>query len=214
VKLPNKSLQATRDGRPSSAARLTSFGLARLSSACHMSINFIVEEISLRVVSLCLLLGCCLPSPGEAQGVIGAELPSEITNYDNSLAENFKAGRTNGIPLLRLYWFSDPDRPSPGYYRVHWFNLDASGQASSGVSSFSNGATWHTLSQTNLLSLRAAISQLPESSKEKLPYERQIIVSGVRSNEWFRAVYDRANIPKEIRAIFKQSEAHLEDYVH
>jgi len=87
---------------------------------------------------------------------------------------------------------------------VHWFNLDQSGQASTGVSSISNFTHWYTLSKTNLLSLLEALGNLPEPPKGKLPYERQIMISGIRSNEWFRAIYDRAAIPKEVATVFER----------
>jgi hypothetical protein len=146
--------------------------------------------------------------------VIGAGLPSHTVKYDDSLAATYKSGKTNAVPLLRLYWFSDPDGHTPAYYRVHWFNLDQSGQASTGVSSISNGARWYILNKTNLLSLLEAVKKLPGPPKERLAYERQIIISGVRSNEWFRAVYDRVAIPKEVAEVFKRTGAHLEAYNH
>ena len=149
----------------------------------------------------------------QAQGVIGAVLPCQTAEYHKSLARDFKSKRTNDIPVLRMDWFSDPDIPSPGFYRVHWFTLNRSGLASTGVSSISNFARWPTLDKTGLLLLFEAVSRLPEPPRGTLPYERQIIISGIRSNEWFHAVYDRARIPKEVKEVFKRSEAHLEAYM-
>ena len=102
-------------------------------------------------------------------------------------------------------WFSDPNSPSPGYYRVHWFVLNPSGAASEGASSFSNYTHWGTLNQTNLALLLEAVDKLPEPPKGTLPYERQILISGIRSNEWFHAVYDRANIPEEVKKVYQLS---------
>ena len=163
---------------------------------------------------LAILLAVCGAPSIEAQGVIGAALPSDTVKYDDSLAATYKSGKTNAVPLLRLYWFSDPDGQTPAYYRVHWFSLAQSGQASTGVSSISNGAGWYTLSKADLLSLLEAVGKLPEPPKETLAYDRQIIISGVRSNEWFRAIYDRAAIPKEVAEVFKRTGAHLEAYIH
>jgi hypothetical protein len=163
---------------------------------------------------LAILVAVCAAPSTDAQGVIGAELPSDTVKYDDSLAATYKSGKTNAVPLLRLYWFSDPDGHTPAYYREHWFSLAQSGQASTGVSSISNGARWYALSKTDLLSLFEAVRNLPEPPKGTLAYERQIIISGVRSNEWFRAIYDRAAIPKEVAEVFKRTGAHLEAYSH
>jgi hypothetical protein len=159
-----------------------------------------------------VLLAVCWSRWSKAQGVIGASLPSDTINYDNTLASNFKSGKTNELPLLRLNWFSDPCGPNQAYYRIHWFSLGASGEARAGVSSISNGSVGCTLNKTNLLSLVEAVNRLPEPPKDALPYERQIIISGIRSNQWFRAIYDRATVPKEVREVFNQSGARLDDY--
>ena len=161
-----------------------------------------------------VLLGCCWSPPIEAQGVIGASLPSETIKWHNSLAKDFKAGRTNNVPLLHMDWFSDPSRSSPGYYTVHWFSVSPSGSASTGVSSISNGARHYTLNKSNLLVLLEAVGKLPEPPTETLAYKRQIVISGIRSNEWFHAVYDRGRIPKEVMEVYRQSRAHLDAYMH
>jgi len=60
---------------------------------------------------------------------------------------------------------------------------EPSDQASNGRSSFSNSAFSYTLSREDIYSLLEAVGKLPEPGS--LPYERQIIISGIRSNEWF-----------------------------
>jgi hypothetical protein len=68
------------------------------------------------------------------------------------------------------------------------------------------------LNTNNLLSLLDAVAKLPEPPKATLIYERQIIISGIRSNKWFHAIYDRASIPKEVMEVYKRSGAYLEAY--
>jgi hypothetical protein len=69
------------------------------------------------------------------------------------------------------------------------------------------------MSATDLQSLMEALNKLPEPPKGELVYERQILISGIRSNEWFHAVYDRAAIPKEVSEVFNRSGLHLEAYI-
>lgn len=163
-----------------------------------------------RGICLGVLLGAWWSYSVEAQGVEGAGAPSGIIKWHEKLAQDYKSGKTNDLLLLRMDWFSDPNSPSPGYYRVHWFTLRPSGHVFGGASSISNGGYVYTLNKTDLALVVEAINKLPEPPVEPLPYERQIVISGVRSNEWFHAVYDRANIPKEVTEVFKKSRAPLE----
>jgi hypothetical protein len=57
--------------------------------------------------------------------------------------------------------------------------------------------------------LEAAINSLPASSKMSLPSERQILISGIRSNQWFERVYDRANVPADVEMLYELTGAYL-----
>lgn len=121
-------------------------------------------------------------------------------------ASLFKAGDTNA-PLLAMDWFSD--------HGVYFCRVDQAGdvfsardvghaiQGSSAISArFSLGGTNRPLVET-------AINALPASSGKALPRKRQILVSGIRSNQWFERVYDRANIPKEVESLYDLTGAYL-----
>ena len=53
------------------------------------------------------------------------------------------------------------------------------------------------------------MNALPPSSSKSLSKERQILVSGIRSNQWFERVYDRANIPAEAEKLYELTGAYL-----
>src|SRR5437773_1822244 len=76
--MPNKSLQATRDGAFSSASRFTSFGPACLSSGCWTSM------ISLTNASVCLLAAALCGCSGlPARRTISLRLSSPSVNQTN-----------------------------------------------------------------------------------------------------------------------------------
>jgi len=57
--------------------------------------------------------------------------------------------------------------------------------------------------------LEAAINALPASSSKPLPKERQILISGIRSNQWFTRAYDRADVPTEVETLYGLTDAYL-----
>jgi WD40 repeat protein len=61
--------------------------------------------------------------------------------------------------------------------------------------------------------LVASINNLPAPSKASLPKERQILISGIRSNQWFTFVYDRANVPSVVEYLYGLTEAYLEWFI-
>lgn len=84
-----------------------------------------------------------------------------------------------------------------------------------GMSSFSNGSFRPPkFGNTQLLSVCKTMDQLPKPSRTNLPYERQILISGIRSNQWFHSVYDRAQIPEEVTQLFKVCGADLKVCEH
>ena len=121
-------------------------------------------------------------------------------------ASQFQAGDTNA-PLLAMDWFSD--------HGVYFCRVSQSGnvrsardvghaiQGGSGISSRSS------LDSTNQPLLEAAIDSLPPSAGRSLPKERQILVSGIRSNQWFKRVYDRANVPPAVERLYELTGAYL-----
>jgi len=119
----------------------------------------------------------------------------------------FKAGDTNA-PLLAMNWVSE--RVDYSCY------LSQSGNIYSVISAIQGGSgasSKFALDSTNRPLLFAAINSLPASSKKSLPKERQIWVSGMRSNQWFQFVYDRANIPFEVEKLYQITGAELKWFI-
>jgi WD40 repeat protein len=118
----------------------------------------------------------------------------------------FRAGNTN-VPLLAMDWFSD--------HGVYFCRVSQCGKVYSArdVSYAIQGGTGissrFSLDNTNRPLLEAVINSLPGSSKTSLPRERQIVISGIQSNQWFRRVYDRANVPAEVEALYDLTGAYL-----
>jgi hypothetical protein len=69
------------------------------------------------------------------------------------------------------------------------------------------------LDQTTLKALILAIAALPEPPKELLASDRSLVVRGIRDNQWFKNIYDRADIPKEVETLFQIAGGHLEWYL-
>jgi hypothetical protein len=159
-------------------------------------------SLTLNITCTCLAL---LGSSGHGQDVGGSTRERHLKEQSH-FASMFKAGDTNA-PLLAMDWFSD--------HGVYFCRVSQSGnvysardaghaiQGGGGVSSrFSPGTT-------NRLLLEAAINALPASSIKSLREERQILVSGIRSNQWIERVYDRANIPAEVEKLYELTAAYL-----
>lgn len=121
-------------------------------------------------------------------------------------ASKFKAGDTNA-PLLAMDWFSE--------HGVYFCRVSQSGNVRSArdvghaIQGGSGISSRFSLDSTNRPLLEAAISALPASSSKSLPQERQILVSGIRSNQWFSRVYDRANVPPEVESLYELTGAYL-----
>lgn len=114
----------------------------------------------------------------------------------------FRAGDTN-VPLLAMDWFSQATH----FCRV---NQSGSGSARRDVGYAIQNGNNISLDTANRFLLVQTINQLPLQSKHFLPQNRQIIISGIRSNQWFQCVYDRANVPEEVERLFEITGAYLE----
>ena len=118
--------------------------------------------------------------------------PDIVIEQRKSFAEMFKAGNTN-CPLLDIGWFN-----KGGYFCIV-------GQSGFGGAAGVGGGLGVVISlnETNLILLKEAIDHLPPSSGDALPMERKIFFSGIQSNQWFQAIYDRNNVPVEFKHIEK-----------
>ena len=140
---------------------------------------------------------------------IGGINPSRLTGGTRSrymrqqdqYAGAFKAGDTN-VPLLEMDWFA----PTVHFCRV---NQSGKGAARRDVGHAIQAGVSISLNETNLQALVETINQLPPPAKLSLPIERQVVVGCIRSNQWFRAVYDRANMPKELERVSEITGAYL-----
>ncbi len=120
-------------------------------------------------------------------------------------ARSFQAGDTN-VPLFAMDYFE----PTVHFCRV---NQSGKGAARRDVGHAIQAGVTIALDKTNLQALVAIIQQLPRPPKQSLPAIRQIVVGCVRSNQWFRAVYDRASIPNQLERIATLTGASLPWYI-
>jgi hypothetical protein len=128
--------------------------------------------------------------------------PTQIIKHHEELARRFKAGDTN-VPVLATTWYGNA---------VEGCSVYKSGKVLSGWSGgLSNASSPNKgpLDNTNQLLLIETINSLPPPPKLTLSHEHQIVISGVRSNHWFRRIYDRANIPKEVEKLYEITGAPL-----
>ena len=135
---------------------------------------------------------------------------SRHIDQQKHFAKMFSAGETNA-PLLAMDWFYE--------YGNYFCRVSQSGNVRSArdvghaIQGGSGISSRFALDSTNRPLLEAAINALPASSKKSLPKERQIWVSGIRSNQWFQFVYDRANIPLEVERLYGMTGAYLEWFI-
>jgi hypothetical protein len=129
------------------------------------------------------------------------------TRAHKEYAAEFKAGDTNA-PLLAMDWFGESG--------VHFCRVNQSGLAFSARDVGHAIQGGHRSSLKSLgdgrdgFSLAEALNKLPPSVRKPLSKERQILVSGVRSNQWFDRVYDRADVPPEVEKLYQLTGAYLE----
>jgi len=145
--------------------------------------------------------------------IIGAINPSSLTGgtrgrymrAQDHYAEAFKAGDKN-VPLIEMDWFA----PTVHFCRV---SQAGKGAARRDVGHAIQAGVSISLNETNLQALIEVLNHLPTSPKYSLPIARQIVVGCIQSNQWFRAVYDRANIPAELEKISEITGAYLPWYI-
>ena len=160
----------------------------------------------------CISLGClaCLTPAGllpsvHAQG--GSESAIELVEKAD-FAKAFQSGDTN-VPLLALDWFSGSR--SDEYCRVN-----RTGRVSSArhvINWAIQGGHHVDLDPTKLQSLIQTIEALPEPPKAQPPPERCLFVQGIRRNQWFKGIYDRADVPAEVERLYEITGAYLEWFI-
>jgi hypothetical protein len=129
-------------------------------------------------------------------GALGQNIPSLMqTNAmraHEKLYSQFKSGETN-VPLLRLDVFQG--MPETGF-------ASKDGRLFSYAEGSMSNVGWsRTLAPADLARLIEVINALPPSSKETIPLDSQIHISGLRSNQWCHFVYDINACPGEIAEI-------------
>jgi hypothetical protein len=149
-----------------------------------------------------ILLSFLLPSfwPAITGGTRG-----KYMRQQKHYADAFQAGDTN-VPLFAMDWFA----PTVHFCRVY---QSGEGAARRDVGHAIQAGVSISLHGTNLQALVETINHLPPPPNHSLPVERQIVVACIRSNQWFRAVYDRADIPKELEKVSEITGAYLPWYI-
>lgn len=120
----------------------------------------------------------------------------------------FEKGDTN-TPLLAMDWFVGP---RTDYYCY----VSRAGQANSARNVINwaiQGGNHFQLDQTNLDLLVATMNALPSPPKVQPPQERWLVIRGIRTNQWFKYVYDRKNIPSEVEKLFGLTGGYLQWYI-
>jgi WD40 repeat protein len=113
----------------------------------------------------------------------------KILQQHHDWSERFKAGDTN-TPLLLIEWFL-----SPNY--VQSVRVTKTGMASLGdygEGGFGSGRGAAQLDSDLLSLITKTMDELPPAPPLP-PQSRWLLVSGIRSNQWFTVLYDRADIP-------------------
>lgn len=117
----------------------------------------------------------------------------------------FHKGDTN-TPLLVMDWFN-----GPGVDQV--CRVTTSGKVFSArhvINWATQGSHRIQLDETNLQSLIATINALPLPPKRLPPKQRWLAVRGIRTNQWFKYIYDRADVPQQVEKLYDISGAYLE----
>lgn len=130
-----------------------------------------------------------------AQSLDGAALITRVVESFDRVGEKWNAGETN-LPLLSIQWFPDS-------WAVRQTTVDLSGAVRNGSLSPMGAKGWGPcgLTTNDLKALRQMIHSLPAPTTNPVPVARLILIHGLRSNSWFTAVYDRADIPSEVEAL-------------
>jgi hypothetical protein len=117
----------------------------------------------------------------------------------------FESGDTNA-PLLAMDWLSGPR--SDEFCRV---SRNGAVMSARNVKNWAiQGGNRRSLDTANMFLLVQAINALPRQSNRSLPPDRQLVIAGTRSNQWFQCIYDRADVPREVERLYQITGAHLE----
>jgi hypothetical protein len=131
-------------------------------------------------------------------GVSGQNIPSwmqtNAVRAHDKLYSQFKSGDTN-VPLLRVDVFKGMPQTGIAHRDGRLFSYQEGSVSNYGFS--------RTLGPTNLAHLIEVMNALPPSSKESIPLDNQIHISGMRGNQWFHVTYDIDAYPKEVAEICK-----------
>src|ERR1039458_6317990 len=130
------------------------------------------------------------------------------TNQIARFKAQFESGDTNA-PLLAMDWLSGPR--SDEFCGV---SRNGAVMSARNVRNWAiQGGNRRFLDTANMFLLVQAINGLPRQSNHSLPPDRQLIVAGIRSNQWFECVYDRSNVPEEVERLYQITGAHLEWFI-
>ena len=138
-----------------------------------------------------------------AIGQIFSRSAYDIVDQDE-YGKRFKSGN-NDVPLLALDWFSSK--------QVDQFCYVSQAGA---VSSRRNVINWayqggfsRQLDAAHLYVLTATIETLPAPPQTVPPKERWLVVRGIRNHQWFKFIYDRADVPDEVAKLYEITGAYL-----
>jgi hypothetical protein len=120
-------------------------------------------------------------------------------------AHVFSSGGTN-VPLFAMDWFE----PTVHFCRI---NLSGKGSARRDVGHAIQAGVSIALDNTNLFALVQLINELPPGTSRSLSVEREIVVGCIRTNSWFQAMYDRAEVPPVLESIASLTHASLPWYI-
>lgn len=144
---------------------------------------------------------CWFGNSAAGQSIPGTE-PNEHVQWHEGFAGRFKAGDTN-VPMLAMSWYAGG---------TEFCTVERSGKVVTLFLGFSAaGSPGHLLDTTNRLLLTETINTLPSQPNVSVPPGSQILVSGIRSNQWFRFAYDRSDVPKEVRKLYEITGARLDE---
>lgn len=147
----------------------------------HLDVNSQrrVNLLSIACVILLFTFACAAQRMGHD--------PAEVIKWHRDLATRFMAGDTN-VPMLLI---TDCCTTT--------FRVERSGKTLAAHTFISNWMRPGELSVTNRQLLLEVLNSLPPPPNEPPPQNQQLLVSGLRSNQWFHAVYCRTNLPSGLR---------------
>lgn len=159
----------------------------------------------------CLLVGLVVSraattpeANATGQPLRGSSFYEVELNKQRDFGEQFKSGATN-TPLLILVWFmNDHYAQSCVVTRDGMAALSDYGEGGFGSG---RGSSQLDPNQQRLLSETIEALPVPPATP---PRPRWLLVSGIRSNEWFTGIYDRADVPVAVEKLFEIAHGRLE----